>query len=529
MRGLSFRSLRCALVVLQLLLAAKGYAQPAQDKDDPIKPELVNVSVLESGEVEIKWTVEQPELIEAFDILLWIYPDVSNPEGGFQPVERVPNDGNFSFLHYPNQACEERAIYSVRPETEEPSLQSDDMQTILLHEQIAYGTCAHTAKLSWSAFNMDTDETEYYQIWVEENGMDFIMIDEISPSALSLDSLESTWGNQSTSTTNIYSYTHTGLTPGSTYRYYVAAIHNGFESRSCIRELKADDYGIPAFYRLHAVSVNAESNIELLTETDLSVTLDGVDFLKSDDPAALMEAGGFSLPTSNWFTYIDTAVNPAATPYYYQYRVHDSCGQVLQAVNNMHRSIHLRGEASADSENHLYWNTYEGWEVASYRVFRKLDGDAGFTEIATLPPASQNYTDDLTAYPDQMATVGYYIEAVAMEQSETNIPIEELVSRSNRISLSRERDPIMPNAFNPKGINNMFGPAVAFYGEARPYLLQIYNRWGQLLFESGDANQGWDGSYNGRLVQPGVYVYLLNYEDVSGQSQSIRGTVTVVY
>lgn len=529
MRGFSLWLLLYSLVILQMLLSASGYAQPTKDKDDPIKPELLNVSVLESGEVEIQWTVEQTELIEAFEILLWIYPDMSHPEGGFQRVGRVPNDGSFFYLHYPNLACEERAIYSVLPVSEEDVVQSEDMQTILLYEQIEYGTCEQTARLSWTAFKSDTDETEHYQIWVEENGEGFVMVDEISLSALSPDSLESTWGNQSPSTTNVYSYTHNGLTPGSTYRFYVAAIHNGYESRSCIRELKADDYGRPEIYRLHAVSVTAENNIELLTETDLSVTLAGVDFLKSDDPAALMPAGGFAIPTSDWFIHTDTAADAGANPYYYRYRVYDSCGQVLQETNNIHRSIHLTGSVSAETENYLEWNRYEGWEVESYRVFRKLDGDAGFTEITTLPPSSQDYTDDLRAFPDQISKVGYFIEAVAREQSEANIPYDEIVSRSNRISLSREREPIMPNAFNPKGLNKEFGPVVAFYGEARPYLLQIYNRWGQLLFESRDVDQGWDGSYKGKLVQPGVYVYLLNYEDVNGQAQSIRGTVTVVY
>ncbi len=529
MRIVSINPLPYCLVLFPMLLLSSVFAQSVQDKNNTIKPELLNVSVLESGEVEILWTVEQAELIEAFRILLWNYPDMNNPEGGFQAVERVPNDGNFSYLHDPNLACEKRAIYSVFPITEESPLQSDDMQTILLHEQIDYGICNHTATLSWTAFMRDTDETEMYQLWMDENGEGYELIDEMNPSDLMLAGDESSWENQSPSTTNIYSYTHSGLNPGSTYRYYVVAIHNGYESRSCIRELKADNYGIPAVYKLHAVSVTADNSIELLVETDMGVSLQGVDFLKSaDDPANLIETGGFPLPAENWFSYTDTEVLPEEVPYFYQYRVYDSCGQALQD-ENIHRSIHLTGAVSAESENRLEWNVYEGWDVEAYRLFRRLDREEGFTEITTLNPADLSYADDLSAYPDQMASVRYYIEALSVLQSEANIPYDEIVSRSNRVIVSRESDPIMPNAFNPKGINKEFGPVVSFYGEQRPYLFQIYNRWGQLLFESRDQNNAWNGRYKGELVQPGVYVYSLNYEDVNGQSQSLRGTVTVVY
>ncbi len=87
----------------------------------------------------------------------------------------------------------------------------------------------------------------------------------------------------------------------------------------------------------------------------------------------------------------------------------------------------------------------------------------------------------------------------------------------------------MPNAFKPNGITPIFKPVVAFYGSQRAYLFQIYNRWGQLLYESIDANEGWDGKYKGNLVPGGVYVYLLNYQNSEGENISLRGTVTVVY
>ena len=60
----------------------------------------------------------------------------------------------------------------------------------------------------------------------------------------------------------------------------------------------------------------------------------------------------------------------------------------------------------------------------------------------------------------------------------------------------------------------------------------IYNRWGEIIFQSTDRNQGWDGTYLGKPVQMDVYVWKINYSlnQDSGydkQKQEV-GTVTLV-
>ncbi|MCD4771862.1 MAG: gliding motility-associated C-terminal domain-containing protein, partial [Bacteroidales bacterium] len=69
-----------------------------------------------------------------------------------------------------------------------------------------------------------------------------------------------------------------------------------------------------------------------------------------------------------------------------------------------------------------------------------------------------------------------------------------------------------PNAFTPNGDgkNDFFAP-VGFIDDVSLYQLLIYNKWGQLLFESNDPNSGWDGKCNGRISPTGVYVYKVDY------------------
>jgi len=85
----------------------------------------------------------------------------------------------------------------------------------------------------------------------------------------------------------------------------------------------------------------------------------------------------------------------------------------------------------------------------------------------------------------------------------------------------------VPDAFTPNGdgINDTFGIS----GEAiRDFTMRIYNRWGELIFESTNAAQHWDGSYKGKVVPQGVYVYQLSAHAITGQHASKKGTVTVV-
>ena len=69
----------------------------------------------------------------------------------------------------------------------------------------------------------------------------------------------------------------------------------------------------------------------------------------------------------------------------------------------------------------------------------------------------------------------------------------------------------IPNAFTPDGdqYNNNWSPVVAL--NSQEWHLTIYDRWGEMLWESFDQNAGWDGFYKGRKMQQGVYGYALRY------------------
>lgn len=80
------------------------------------------------------------------------------------------------------------------------------------------------------------------------------------------------------------------------------------------------------------------------------------------------------------------------------------------------------------------------------------------------------------------------------------------------IEISADADVFIPNAFTPNndGINDVF---VAVGEEVREYELSVWNRWGDLVFQTEDPTQVWDGGYQGgdHYVQDGLYTYRVVY------------------
>jgi gliding motility-associated-like protein len=91
----------------------------------------------------------------------------------------------------------------------------------------------------------------------------------------------------------------------------------------------------------------------------------------------------------------------------------------------------------------------------------------------------------------------------------------------------------IPNSFTPDGdMNNQtFTPVISSGIDIYHYTLYIYNRWGELIFESNDTSIGWDGSYgpSGIHCQSGTYTYqiVVKLPNID-QRKSYTGTVNLI-
>lgn len=98
-------------------------------------------------------------------------------------------------------------------------------------------------------------------------------------------------------------------------------------------------------------------------------------------------------------------------------------------------------------------------------------------------------------------------------------------SMSNHRELIPPISIFIPNAFTPNGdgINDTFGVK----GEGiKEFTLNIFNRWGELIFETHNPKQQWDGTYMNNPVEIGEYVYTMKAAGFGSRVRS--GAVALV-
>jgi len=85
----------------------------------------------------------------------------------------------------------------------------------------------------------------------------------------------------------------------------------------------------------------------------------------------------------------------------------------------------------------------------------------------------------------------------------------------------------VPNAFTPNGD----GENDVLYLRSlivEDVLFRVYNRWGELVYETNTMHSGWDGTFRGKLLDPDVYDYYLEGHCIDGQEFLIKGNITLI-
>ena len=135
---------------------------------------------------------------------------------------------------------------------------------------------------------------------------------------------------------------------------------------------------------------------------------------------------------------------------------------------------------------------------------------------------SSNYTSPNHTYSE---IESYTISLVAV----TNYGCKD--SAMQTIEVVEEPTLYVPTAFSPDGdgINDLF--VVQANGiDLDNYNLRIYDRWGELIFESNDLYYSWDGTAKGnnKFVEIGSYIWLVTVKNNNGLETQKSGTVTII-
>ena len=121
-------------------------------------------------------------------------------------------------------------------------------------------------------------------------------------------------------------------------------------------------------------------------------------------------------------------------------------------------------------------------------------------------------------YTEYTATVYYYggDDELCSATANTIIQVE------NSLLL------FIPNAFTPGSYDDV-NRTFEVFGEGIEFVkMQVYNRWGEKVFESSNQRVSWDGTYKGEMQGPGVYSYYVNVEYLDGKTIDRKGSVSIL-
>jgi len=125
---------------------------------------------------------------------------------------------------------------------------------------------------------------------------------------------------------------------------------------------------------------------------------------------------------------------------------------------------------------------------------------------------------------------GAWGSSILVEHGGTYVATEVNNCGIARDTIVVEVDPCnigVPSAFSPNG--DMSNDVLYVRGEGAAALtFRIYDRWGEMVFETNDAKIGWDGSFKGQPQPVGVYGYVVSATMKDGTSRMIKGNVTLL-
>lgn len=151
----------------------------------------------------------------------------------------------------------------------------------------------------------------------------------------------------------------------------------------------------------------------------------------------------------------------------------------------------------------------DGAYVYQWEPSGSLD-NAGVTNPIATPDETTTYTVNIVDVDSLGACV---------KSSEVTVTVVEAVCGDPFI--------YVPNAFTPNGDgeNDLLFVRGTNIASLKFF---VYDRWGELVFETDDQSRGWDGTHKGRMAGPAVFVYHLEVDCGDGQTFSTQGNVTLI-
>ncbi|MDD2385576.1 MAG: gliding motility-associated C-terminal domain-containing protein [Bacteroidales bacterium] len=378
---------------------------------------------------------------------------------------------------------------------------------------IEFDKCNTHIKLEWSAYEGWTNGVKLYNLYRRSEAGTYSVIDILTPDKLS--------------------YTDESVDANQTYYYYIEAISNSsIKATSNSVKLTTNAFTIPQYLYAQYASVDGNNIIINFAVDNLAEVLEYRVQRSDSTNGSFTTIQSYQNTGQTEIMHTDYDVNVNNYRYYYRIAAINPCG-VLSSYSNIASNILLNVLADDNLMHDISWTNYYAWPngVSNFKIYRVFNDTR--TEIGVNSAGNLNYSYNIEWYVnychDKKINMTnefcYYVEAYESE-SPRNISSQG-ISRSNIACVNHYPIVWIPTAFNATSINiqnREFKPILSFI-ENEPYEFIIYDKWGQIIFNTNKTYEGWNGTINHLELAPSqYYTYFVRYFDYKGSEYIKTGT-----
>jgi gliding motility-associated-like protein len=467
-----------------------------KDKFGPIRIDIDSVSVMPNGQTVIGY----PPTISGDGAGYYVYQVIN---GINTKIDSLPGKNNTLYTFTTAAATGTTVEFIVAPfdSCGNVGLLNNAHQTMYLKH--VYDRCNYKTSLSWNAYQNLKGGVLEYRIYYSVNGG----VPQIA------------------GTTTQTEFTHQQVDPDKNITYFVRVVNVPKTITASSNRVSFFSYQSPApnFIYLRSASVMNDERISLKFFADSVNMASGFDIYRSSDGVNFSKIIFIGATGNGNYEFTDAGVQANERSYYYRAVAKDSCGND-RTMSNTAQTMLLKVQSDKQFmfRKNLSWNHYSGFNAgnAGYAVYRAVDDQAFGSPLAYTGAGENSYEDNIENLASEGAKVVYKVEAI--EALGNVFGILETAT-SNTATAYAEADVFVPTAFAPKGLNKVWKP-VTHFADKSEYNLKIFSRWGNLLFETNDTEQGWDGGGSPN----DVYVYLIQFKNSRGEYIELKGNFTLL-
>jgi gliding motility-associated-like protein len=486
------------VIVLYLLFTTLPPLSGQGDIIPPVTPVFSLVTVRpETGKTLLTWQSSTSPDVAGYVIYYF-----KNGEGF--AIDTIHDAGATSYLNLGSFASYKTESYVVAAFDSSGNISplSNELHTVFIVPLI--DTCNKRITITWNSYNNSPKAITGFRILFSINNGPFAEAGTTPASSTSL--------------------TINNFTANSSYCFEVETLLNGgfssFSNKGCILTgmQRAPDW-INADY----ATVDEKNSINLSFTVDPLSEINSFRIERKRYDESNFQTIGQVETGARQIVYNDQSADGLK---YYEYR--------LLAVNNCGNSVVTSNLCSnivpfvqlAGNKVDIFWKAYRYWlgQVAGYKVF--INTGDGYHEELSLPPSD---TSCVINYASVMYNISGNSLCFKIVASETGNPYGiSGETTSAAVCIDAVENITVPNAFTPNNdmINDFFKPVLSF--TPLEYLLVITDLQNNLMFESKDFLESWDGKRNGAILPQGVYLWFLKTKAPSGKVISRSGTVTIL-